>query len=295
MLHYRADLRTCFYMLLTTSLFAYQWYYGFNWMLYPIYLFLSISVSVMTHNHQHLNMWKSKTLNILTDWWLTVFYGVPIFTWIPTHNRNHHKFVNREGDTTATYRHTEENNLLSLLSYPSVSGYNQVKEGIIPYMSKLKQTDKPIYFQNWMQVVVLAAWIVGFLILDWQKALLFVVIPQQVSAFTVMIFNYVQHVHADEESRYDHSRNFMALNISLFNNGYHTAHHERAGIHWSLLPQEHAKISHLISPDLIEPTFLGFIYRVYIKGAFNDKFKTFNRREARMMQSVDVENEVYSS
>ena len=161
-------------------------------------------------------------------------------------------------------------------------------------MSKLKQMDKRTYYENWLQVAVLASWIIGFLILDWQKALLYVVIPQQVSAFTVMVFNYVQHVHADEESKYDHSRNFMALNISLFNNGYHTAHHERAGIHWSLLPEEHAKIAHLISPDLIEKTFLGFIFRVYILGAFNEKFKTFNRREARMTQTVLVEEEVYS-
>ena len=212
MLHYRADLRTCCYMLVTTTLFATQWYYGFHWLIYGFYLFLSISVSVMTHNHQHLNMWKSKPLNVLTDWWLTVFYGVPIFTWIPTHNRNHHKFVNREGDTTATYRHTEENNLLSLLSYPSVSGYNQFKESIIPYMSKLKKTNASTYYENWAQVVVLFTWIIGFLLLDWQKALLYVVIPQQVSAFTVLIFNYVQHVHTDEESEYDHSRNFMVLN-----------------------------------------------------------------------------------
>jgi beta-carotene hydroxylase len=290
MLNYKADLRSCLYMLLTSFLLYYQWNYGFNIWIYIVYLFFSISVSVMTHNHQHLNMWKSKFLNILTDLWLTVFYGVPIYTWIPTHNRNHHKYVNREGDVTATYRHTEENDLLSLLSYPSVSGYNQIKESIVPYMKKLKETDKSTYYQNVLQMVVLAAWILGFLILDWQQAILYIIIPQQVSAFTVLTFNYVQHVHADEESKYNHSRNFMGLNLLLFNNGYHTAHHERAAIHWSLLPDEHAKIANEIDKELIEKTFLGFIFRSYIMGSFNKKYKTFNRRQARIEQEGNLVN-----
>ena len=282
MLNYKADLRSCLYMVLTTCLFYYQWNHAFNILLYIVYLFFSVSVSVMTHNHQHLPIWKSKVLNVLTDWWLTVFYGVPIFTWIPTHNRNHHKYVNREGDVTATYRHTEENNLLSLLSYPSVSGYNQVRESIVPYMKKLKESDRAIYNQNLIQIAVLIIWILSFLLLDWKLALLYVIIPQQVSAFSVLTFNYVQHVHADEESKYNHSRNFMGLNLLLFNNGYHTAHHERAAVHWSLLPQEHAVIAQKIDPDLIEKTFLGFIFRVYFLGTINKKYRTFNRRKARM-------------
>jgi beta-carotene hydroxylase len=284
MLHYRADLRSLLYIFLTTSLFIGQWIYGFHWLVYIVYLHLAISVAVMTHNHQHINMWKSSTLNVLTDWWLTVFYGVPIFTWIPTHNRNHHRFVNKVGDTTATYRHTEENNLFSLLSYPTVSGRNQLKEGIIPYMAKLRTTDRSTFYKNWAQVIVLAVWIIGFLIFDWRRALVYVVIPQQVSAFVVMIFNYIQHVHADEESEYDHSRNFLGVNYLYFNNGYHTAHHQRAGIHWSLLPQEHAKIAHLIKPELIEKTMWGFLIRTYIVGAFIPRYRTPNRRQERLMQ-----------
>jgi hypothetical protein len=59
----------------------------------------------------------------------------------------------------------------------------------------------------------------------------------QVSLFAVLIFNYVQHVHADEESRYNHSRNFTGLlNAMLFNNGYHTIHHEHPGVHWNETP-----------------------------------------------------------
>ena len=282
MLRYRADWRSVAYILATTALFCSLWLQGFHWLSYLAFLFFSVSVAVMTHNHMHINMWTWKPLNVLTDWWLTCFYGVPIFTWMPTHNMNHHRFTNKEGDSSVTYRHTEENHLISLLSYPSVSGFHQMTQSVFPYMAKLRQNDRRQFFENWFQVVVLVVWTVAFLVFDWQRAILYVLIPQQVSAFTVFVFNYVQHVHTDEESAYNHSRNFMGVNLFLFNNGYHTAHHERANVHWSELPAEHAKIAHLIDPSLVEQSFWWFIVRTYILSAFVPKFRSFNMRAARM-------------
>lgn len=282
MLRYRADWRTLLYIAITTALFVSFWVDGFHWYTYIPFLFFSVSVAVMTHNHMHISIWTWKPLNVLTDWWLTVFYGVPIFTWLPTHNRNHHRFTNREGDTSITYRHTEENNLLSLLSYPSVSGFHQLTQSVVPYMSEVRRKDPRTFYENWLQVIILFSWIIGFLVFDFWGAILYVIIPQQFSAFSVFVFNYVQHIHTDEESDYNNSRNFMGVNWCLFNNGYHTAHHERANVHWSELKAEHAKVVDKIDPSLIEPTFLGFIFRVYILGSFNAKYKTFNMRQARI-------------
>lgn len=282
MLKYKADYRAIAYMVVTTALFAYQWMNGFSWWIYIIYLHLAVAVSVMTHNHNHINIWTSKPLNILTDWWLTVFYGVPVFTWIPTHNRNHHRFNNKEGDSSITYRHTEENHMLSVLSYPSISGYHQMTQSIIPYMKQLKETDKRTFYEYLTQVLVLVVWVVAFLVLDWQKALLYVIIPQQFSGFSVFVFNYVQHVHANEESKWDHSRNFMWVNAFLFNNGYHTMHHERANIHWSELPKFHKEIEHNINPALIEKSFWGYIIKTYILSIFIPKYRSNSMRLQRI-------------
>ena len=180
MLRFRADIRTLVYMFVTTALFAWQWRYGFNVWIYLIYLHLAVAVAVITHNHNHLNIWKNKGLNKLTDWWLTVFYGIPIFCWIPTHNKNHHKHNNKAEDYTATYLKSEENDLFTLLSYPSVSSYHQMKRGIIPYMKELYQKDRSTWNDYITQTVVLVLWIATFLVLDWQKAILYVIIPQQV-------------------------------------------------------------------------------------------------------------------
>ncbi|MBY0427084.1 MAG: fatty acid desaturase [Cytophagales bacterium] len=286
MLKYRADLKSVAYIIITTTLFVTLWN-GYvpspwHWVLFVAFLFMSVTVSVMSHNHNHINMWTWKPLNVLTDWWLTVFYGVPVFTWIPTHNRNHHRFNNKEGDSSLTYRKTEDNTLISLVTYPSDSGFHQLSMNVIPYMKDLWKNDRKLFFEYFTQVVVYVGWIATFMILDWQKALLYVIIPQQVSSYTVFIFNYVQHVHADEESKWNHSRNFMGVNWFLLNNGYHTIHHENAKLHWSELPEAHAKIAHNIDPSLIEPTFLGYLFRVYVLGTINPKYKTRSMRLDRI-------------
>ena len=57
--------------------------------LYAWSLFMAVSVAVIAHNHNHVPIWRSRFLNTLTDYWLTLFYGFPAFGWIPTHNKNH--------------------------------------------------------------------------------------------------------------------------------------------------------------------------------------------------------------
>lgn len=285
MLRYKADRRTLAYMAVTTSLFFFLWISdSFNPWLYVIYLFLSVAVTVIAHNHNHLPIFRKKSLNTLTDYWLTVFYGFPAFAWIPTHNMNHHALNNREGDYTITYRLTEHNHLLMLLLYPSVSSFYQQKP-IRDYLRSLKANNKQKYWLAVMQYVFLVVWIVVGLVIDWQKALLYIVLPQQFGLFSVLVFNYVQHVHADEESEFNHSRNFTGfLNVLLFNNGYHTVHHDKAGTHWSKTPQLHADVADKIDPDLNERSFWWYILRVYFLSIFVPSFRTQSRRLQRMAQ-----------
>lgn len=283
MLRYKADFKTLIYMALTTALLIMQWTsIGVHPVTYVIYCFLSVAVSVITHNHNHVRMWKWDFLNTLQDWWLTVFYGFPVFAWIPTHNKNHHKMNNRPGDYTITYRFSEKNNFVTLLSYPTISGYYQQKP-IRDYLKFMYKNNKNRFFLSVSQYLILVLWIGAALLIDWRKAIYFVIIPQQISLFSVLIFNYVQHVHADEESQWNHSRNFTGfLNFMLFNNGYHTAHHEIAGLHWSQVPAEHKKIEHLIDNSLKERSFWWFIFRNYTLGLFSKKFKTDSMRLKRI-------------
>lgn len=293
MLRYKADRRTLVYMAVTTALLILQWSLGsWNPFIYVLSLFMAISVAVIAHNHNHLPIWRSKPLNVLTDYWLTVFYGFPAFGWIPTHNKNHHALNNRAGDYTLTYRYSEENNLLTLATYPTVSSYHQQKP-IRDYLKLLWRNDRTEFYLAAGQYVALVGFLVAGFLINWEKALLYILIPQQVALYSVLIFNYVQHVHAEEESAWNHSRNFTGfLNTMLFNNGFHTVHHERAGTHWSMLREAHAKVDHLIAPELKERSFWWYIIRVYFLAPVVPSFHTHSMRLERIRREKVAQSQM---
>ena len=66
------------------------------------------------------------------------------FAWIPTHNLNHHKFVNKAGDATITWRYTKKHNWTIASTYYFVSAYWQgsvIKE----YIAKAKANNPSLY------------------------------------------------------------------------------------------------------------------------------------------------------
>ena len=97
----------------------------------------------------------------------------------------------------------------------------------------------------------------------------------------MLVFNYLQHVHADEEAPWNHSRNFTGrlLNFFLFNNGYHTIHHLKPGLHWSATPAAHRQIAHHITPALNERSFVWYLVRTYFLGVF---IRTLRRESLRL-------------
>lgn len=304
MLKYKADLKTLSFMTVTTCLFIFMWtswnnpdsilwtggalvFAGF----YIWHLFMAVTVSVIAHNTMHVSVFNNEPLNRLFEYWLSVFYGTPVFAWIPTHNRNHHKHNNKEPDYTKTYRFTERNELWVLLLYPFVSNYYQgiaLKE----FLKERFQKNRGEFWLYISQIAVLVTWIAVFLYLNWVAAIFLVIIPQQISLYSVVVFNFVQHVHADEESEFNHSRNitgshFLSLNWFLFNNGFHTVHHMNANMHWSLGKEAHEKIMDKVDPSLNEKYFWGYIFKAYILGPIAKKFKTKSMRLERKAKEAN--------
>lgn len=286
-LAYKADRKTVAYLLVTTALFFFNWFTPLDYSLVNIILFawagfMAVSVAVIAHNHNHVPIWKERWMNSFTDYWITLFYGFPAFGWIPTHNRNHHALNNREGDYTITYRYGESNNLMTLTSYPAISSYHQQKP-IRDYLKHLWKVRRSTFWECIFQYVALGAAYVAVFYLDWQKAIIFFFIPHQIALFSILVFNYLQHVHADEESKFNHSRNFVGfLNTLLFNNGYHTVHHLRANVHWSKTPELHEEFKDQIEPSLNEPRFWGYILRTYFLAPFAKQYQSRSMRAERM-------------
>jgi fatty acid desaturase len=282
---YRADYRTLAWVLaMPLAAIAQYANPGLIPYLTPLCCYLALAAGVMAHNHNHCPTFCSRKLNALLAYWLSLFYGYPTFAWIPTHNLNHHKYVNKAGDATITWRYTNRNEWLVASTYFFVSAYWQ-SDPIKVYIRKARQQNRPLYLLIVSQYVIWGGFYVGMFALacalhGWKQGALVWVFALGIPAFfalwTIMLFNYIQHVHTDPWSRHNHSRSFTgkALNFLLFNNGFHAAHHETPGAHWSTLPALHQKIASEIAPELQLRSFASWLLKSYLLGIFEPRFRT---------------------
>ena len=239
--------------------------------------YFALSFGIIAHNHNHCPTFTSRRANDLFGSWLSIFYGYPTFAWIPTHNLNHHRYVNTEGDATITWRYTNRHNLIVAATYFFVSAYYQAGP-INTFIRKARSSNPSLYRRIMRQYAI---WLGGNAVL-WATAialhgfrtgsfvyLVCVAFPEFFALWTIMLFNYDQHVHTDPWSQ-NHSRSFSnpLLNFLLFNNGLHAAHHEKPGEHWSRLGALHAEIAPKIDPSLIQKSLWLYWFRQYLLAPF---------------------------
>lgn len=261
MLRYKADFRTLAYLTFMVAVFILLWVFGFDKdggingaiaaPLLTLLCLLCIADAVISHNHNHLPIFHNKWANIVVGYVISFFYGFPAFAWIPTHNRNHHALNNRPGDYSITTRPLRKVGILAALSYPTVTSLTQTRL-ISPFLRRCWRGNRVLFWQALSEYVVFYGIMIALFLIDWRKALLFALVPQQIALFSIQHFNYLQHIETDSYSEFDHSRNFTGrvLNLWLFNNGYHTVHHLKPGTHWSRTPSAHKAVAHRIAPRL---------------------------------------------
>lgn len=268
-------------MLLLPLLVWWQWRHGFSFILYSIELFLTLGVGVIHHNHTHVRMWWGRWTNRFTDYWLTLLQGHPTFVFWPAHVANHHRFRHGPRDLARTYRPEwggDTNHLWGYLLHPVQAAF-VLYPLFFRWLNNLRRR-WPGAFRYCMgqYALWLGSWSF-FLWLDWQKALIFIIVPQLHGLHWLLATNYLQHAHADGRPltraqrntpgiELNYARNFEGLvNPLLFNIGLHTAHHECPHAHWSDLSGLHERIyRQRVTPSLNEGGLLPYMGRVFVLG-----------------------------
>jgi fatty acid desaturase len=281
MLSNKHDWQSLLYLILQPLLVIYLWRTGLssliNQFLFASVLFLTLGIGVIHHNHTHLRMWRNKRLNRISDFWITLLQGHPTFVFYPAHIRNHHRYRHGPKDTTRTYRFgRDSNNLTGYLLHP-LQATVVLYPLFMGWLLCLKQRHAGVFYYCLRQyVVVLLLWSVLAWI-NWQKFLIFVLLPQLYGLHWLLATNYLQHAHADGNSNINFARNFEGwVNPLLFNIGLHTAHHRHPRAHWSALPQLHLQYRDQVDPRLNAGPLLWYMCRSYFLSPIFPRWRSYS-------------------
>jgi len=215
-----------------------------------IILLLKNAALAAQHNHAHLNVFKSKTLNFIYDLLLAQVTGYSTPEWELQHARGHHQsYLSPLEDLTSPIDAKTGQNL-GLWSFTWQGTRKSFSEALqIAHQDRRKGKLKSTW-ALWghlsLQILLTTFWI----LCNPLMGLCFFALSNLTCRAMLWWGTYWQHINAPCTQIYDASNTTIqpALNTLVFNNGYHTAHHEQAGLHWSLLPARTAAIREKI-PD----------------------------------------------
>ena len=282
MLRYRADLRTLAFCGVFFGLVAVQWLlpqhsllagwdaspatWAIGGALFTLTCFFSFFCAVATHNTVHSPVFTTRAANRVFQTILTTTYGHPVSAYVPGHNLSHHKHTQTRRDVMRTSKARFRWNLLNGLFFMVMVGPS-IMRGESQYFKSIKTRLPGWYRQMRIEQAFLFGCYIVLAIIDWQKFLVFVFIPHKYAAWGIITMNLLQHDGADQDSEWNHSPNFVGklVNWFTFNNGYHTIHHMHPGLHWSLLPEAHAReVAPHIHPALDQRSLAAYVFRTFI-------------------------------
>jgi len=272
MLRYAADIRTLLFVAAYCLLVFVGFYYWDQmdaWMVAPFAFIMCMSSffnAVIVHNTIHSPIFKSRAMNKLFQYVLSFAYGHAVSAFVPGHNFSHHKYTQRSKDVMRTTKMRFRINFFNQLFFFYRMIFDIMRdEGAF---AKLAKKQKPSWYRQYLfELIFFFSTQAALAYINWKAFLLFVFIPHHYGVWGIVSVNYWQHDGCDPDHAYNHTRNFTGkiLNWFAFNNGYHAMHHERASLHWSLLPEWHAKqIAPHVHPTLNQINLFTYLWRTTI-------------------------------
>lgn len=276
------DIPCLLFMALYPAVIAWHLRTGPDLLLSALTCILAYSMGCVQHCHGHTPFFRHRFGNRLADFLFTLYRGDGCYAWKATHNANHHRYANHAGDFTLTWRFTPENTLGAFLLYLGHGTWAYVRASAAYLASGLSRGS----FLGWFWLTQLAAYACLLAILlawDPRAVLHALILPQAFGLLAMIGTGYFQHHHTDEDHRYDNSRNFTGrfLNLITFNHGFHLVHHLHINMHWTEWPAEHARISHLVHPELNQKSLAFYLLRIFLLQHLDARFATRDFRAHR--------------
>lgn len=226
---------------------------------------MSFLTAVVNHNHLHHAVFRSRRANEGFALLLSFASLYPVSANVPAHNLVHHRFSDDGAPDWADPRCVRFRvNVFNLLHFPNVVG-PVIFDGVTRWRALRGRAD---FRRRYLAQCIVAFGLTALLLAhDFWTALFYLVVPQLFGARWFVRINIIQHDGCDVSSEWNHSRNFVgrAFNYLMMNSGFHTAHHRRAGLHWSVLPHAHeAEVAPHVDPKLVQRSFFAYLARTYL-------------------------------
>jgi fatty acid desaturase len=260
--------RTIVLLAVLTALFVVQYarVVAHPALLASTYAFVLVPL-VAKHNHIHCQTFRGRRWNAAFSMWLTLLTGMTTTGVITAHNRLHHGHNQSQDDPVRCSLVRFGDNRLNLVAFFFASTFTMWRNRPDD-LAEWRVTRPALHRQAIVERIAVTAFVMALLAYDWRSALTVFVGPWLFGQWFLVTINLLQHQDCDPASSHNHSRNITgrAINWFLLNNGYHTAHHNFPGAHWSELPAVHRTLLPAIDPALNERSLLICTWRRFIAG-----------------------------
>ncbi|MCM0606324.1 MAG: fatty acid desaturase [Xanthomonadaceae bacterium] len=222
----------------------------------PVLLYGRSYCPYAQHNHGHLPVFYSPILNSIYNVFLTQTTGYPTALWELHHNRGHHRnFLTPEQDV-ARLIDLKTGKVVNRWWYALRGNLTIHRDSFKIGIAEKRANKKSLLTKLNTEIAVQTIITLGLFM--WHPVLTLVcfVIPSFFTAWFIWWESYQHHLHVEGETIYDASVTITGkfFNLTTFNIGHHTAHHEKPTLHWSLLPQRTAAIRAKIPEQYVRPS-----------------------------------------
>lgn len=209
------------------------------------------SCAIFNHHQQHHGIFHAAVLNRMWEVVLGLQTLIGPYAWVLHHNLGHHpNYMNQppcpQADEDESRWARRDGSLMGPLEYT----FNLLlRAPLDTFLVGRRRPREGLYFLL-MQLPLLA--VHGLLIWgNWQNYLVVFLLPSFLMLIYVYWLTHEHHSGLYTDNPYAASRNRVGrlYNLRAFNLGYHTAHHLKPYIHWSLLPAYHELIKDRIPPE----------------------------------------------